>query len=182
METAIEWVYRKLGNKIISDTGESIEKVVGDLLGRKQAHLAVAESCTGGLIADLLTNVPGSSDYFVFSAVTYSNQLKMKILGVTARTLDRYGAVSEQTAKEMAHGVQQISGTTYGLSVSGIAGPGGATNDKPVGTVCIGLATADFVRGHRFNFTFNDRWRNKLIFATTALDLLRQEILGSPCR
>ena len=179
-EAAIQWVYRKLGNKIISDTGESIEKVVGDLLGRKQAHLAVAESCTGGLIADLLTNVPGSSDYFVFSAVTYSNQLKMKILGVTAQTLERYGAVSEQTAKEMAHGVQQISGTTYGLSVSGIAGPGGATNDKPVGTVCIGLASADFVRGHRFNYTFDDRWMNKYIFATTALDLLRQELLGIP--
>lgn len=180
MEAANQWIYRKLGNKIISDTGESIEKVVGDLLGRKQAHLAVAESCTGGLIADLLTNVPGSSDYFVFSAVTYSNQLKIKILGVTARTLDRYGAVSEQTAKEMAHGVQQISGTTYGLSVSGIAGPGGATHDKPVGTVCIGLASDDFVRGHRFNFTFDNRWMNKHIFATTALDLLRRELLGIP--
>ena len=181
-EAAIQWVYRKLGNKIISDTGESIEKVVGDLLGRKQALLAVAESCTGGLIADLLTNVPGSSDYFVFSAVTYSNQLKMKILGVTAQTLDRYGAVSEKTAKEMAHGVQQISGATYGLSVSGIAGPGGGTKDKPVGTVCIGLASADFVRGHRFNYTFDDRWMNKYIFATTALDLLRQELLGIPRR
>ena len=179
-EAAIQWVYRKLGNKIISDTGESIENVVGDLLGRRQALLAVAESCTGGLIADLLTNIPGSSDYFVFSAVTYSNQLKMKILGVTAQTLDRYGAVSEQTAKEMAHGVQQISGTTYGLSVSGIAGPGGGTKDKPVGTVCIGLASADFVRGHRFNYTFDDRWMNKYIFATTALNILRQELLGLP--
>ncbi|MGD8295422.1 MAG: nicotinamide-nucleotide amidohydrolase family protein, partial [Desulfobacterales bacterium] len=149
-----------------------------NLLVRKQAHLAVAESCTGGLIADLLTNVPGSSDYFVFSAVTYSNQLKMKILGVTAETLDRYGAVSEQTAKEMARGVQQISDSTYGLSVSGIAGPGGATNGKPVGTVCIGLASSDFVRGRRFCFNFNDRWMNKYIFATTALDLLRQELLG----
>ena len=102
MEAAIQWIYRKLGKKVISDAGESMEKVVGHLLGQKQAHLAVAESCTGGLIADLLTNVPGSSDYFVFSAVTYSNPLKMKILGVKARTLDRYGAVSEQTAKEMA--------------------------------------------------------------------------------
>ena len=180
MEAASQWIHRKLGNKIISDIGESIEKVVGDLLVRKQAHLAIAESCTGGLIADLLTNVPGSSDYFVFSAVTYSNQLKMKILGVTAETLDRYGAVSEQTAKEMARGVQQISDSTYGLSVSGIAGPGGATDGKPVGTVCIGLASSDFVRGHRFCFNFNDRWMNKYIFATTALDLLRQELLGIP--
>jgi nicotinamide-nucleotide amidase len=178
MKAASQWIHRKLGKMIISDIGESIEKVVGDLLGQKQAHLAIAESCTGGLIADLLTNVPGSSDYFVFSAVTYSNQLKMKILGVTAQTLDRYGAVSEQTAQEMARGVQQISDSTYGLSVSGIAGPGGATNGKPVGTVCIGLASSDFVRGRRFCFNFNDRWMNKYIFATTALDLLRQELLG----
>jgi nicotinamide-nucleotide amidase len=178
MKAASQWIHRKLGKMIISDIGESIEKVVGDLLGQKQAHLAIAESCTGGLIADLLTNVPGSSGYFVFSAVTYSNQLKMKILGVTAQTLDRYGAVSEQTAQEMARGVQQISDSTYGLSVSGIAGPGGATNGKPVGTVCIGLASSDFVRGRRFCFNFNDRWMNKYIFATTALDLLRQELLG----
>jgi nicotinamide-nucleotide amidase len=184
MEAAIRWVYQKLGDRIISDTGESMEKVVGDLLGRRQADLAIAESCTGGLIADLLTNVPGSSQYFVFSAVTYSNQLKKKILGVTARSLDRYGAVSEQTVEEMARGVQQISGTTYGLSVSGIAGPGGATPEKPVGTVCIGLATPDAVQGHRFNFTFGDRWMNKHIFAATALDLLRRELLGisQPCR
>jgi nicotinamide-nucleotide amidase len=178
LEAATRWVHRKLGDKVISDTGESMEKVVGTLLRQKNATLALAESCTGGLIADLLTNVPGSSDYFVFSAVTYSNQLKMKVLGVTARTLDRYGAVSEQTAKEMALGVQQVSGSTYGLSVSGIAGPGGATDDKPVGTVCIGLATADFVHGHRFNFTFDNRWMNKHLFATTALDLLRRELLG----
>jgi nicotinamide-nucleotide amidase len=155
-----------------------MQKVVGNLLRQKNAFLAVAESCTGGLIADLLTNVPGSSDYFVFSAVTYSNQLKMKILDVSARTLERYGAVSEQTAKEMARGVQRVCGATYGLSVSGIAGPGGATHDKPVGTVCIGLADAKTVHGYRFNFTFDNRWMNKHVFATTALDLLRRELLG----
>ena len=99
---------------------------------------------------------------------------------MTSQTLDRYGAVSEQTAKEMARGVQQVSGATYGLSVSGIAGPGGATNDKPVGTVCIGLATANFVQSHRFNFNFGNRWKNKHIFAITALDLLRRELLGIP--
>jgi len=178
LEEATRWVYRKLGDKVISDTGESTEKVVGNLLRQKNALVAVAESCTGGLIADLLTNVPGSSDYFVFSAVTYSNQLKMKILNVTARTLDRYGAVSEQTAEEMARGVQQVSGATYGLSVSGIAGPGGATDDKPVGTVCMGLADAESVQGYRFNFIFDNRWMNKHVFATTALDLLRRKLLG----
>lgn len=178
MEAATRWVRQKLGDRVISDTGESTERVVGDLLRQKKANLALAESCTGGLIADLLTNVPGSSEYFIFSAVTYSNELKMKILDVNARTLDLYGAVSEQTAKEMAQGVQQISSATYGLSVSGIAGPGGATADKPVGTVCIGLADAKSVHGYRFNFTFADRWMNKHVFATTALDLLRRELLG----
>jgi len=177
---ATQWVYRKLGDKVFSDSGESMEEVVGSLLRQRNALLAVAESCTGGLIADLLTNVPGSSDYFVFSAVTYSNQLKMKILDVNARTIDRYGAVSEQTAKEMARGVRQVSGATYGLSVSGIAGPGGATEDKPVGTVCIGLADADSVNGYRFNFTFDNRWMNKRVFATAALDLLRRQLLGIP--
>ena len=175
---AIEWICRKLGDTVISDTGESMQKVVGNLLRKKNASVAIAESCTGGLIADLLTNISGSSDYFVFSAVTYSNQLKMKILDVSARTLTRYGAVSEQTAKEMARGVQQVADATYGLSVSGIAGPGGATDDKPVGTVCIGLANAKSVHGYRFNFTFNNRWMNKHVFATSALDLLRRELLG----
>ncbi len=91
----------------------------------RQATLAVAESCTGGLIADLVTDVPGSSDYFVLSAVTYANQAKIKILGVASGILDRHGAVSEETAKEMARGVRRISGATYGLATSGIAGPGG---------------------------------------------------------
>ncbi len=178
METATRWIHRKLGDKVISDTGESTEKVVGDLLRQKNANLALAESCTGGLIADLLTNVPGSSDYFIFSAVTYSNELKIKILDVNARTLNRYGAVSEQTVKEMAQGVQRVSSATYGLSVSGIAGPGGATADKPVGTVCIGVADAKSVHGYRFNFNFANRWMNKQVFATAALDLLRRELLG----
>lgn len=180
LEAATQWVCRMLGNKVFSDAAESMPEVVGSLLRQRNAFLAIAESCTGGLIADLLTNVPGSSDYFVFSAVTYSNQLKMKILDVNARTIDRYGAVSEQTAKEMARGVQQISGATYGLSVSGIAGPGGATDDKPVGTVCIGLADANSVSGYRFNFSYDNRWMNKHVFATAALDLLRRQILGIP--
>lgn len=178
LEGAPRWTHRKLGDKMISDTGEALEKTVGNLLRQNAASLALAESCTGGLIADLLTNVPGSSDYFVFSAVTYSNRLKVKILDVKARTLNRYGAVSEQTAKEMAFGVQRVSDATYGLSVSGIAGPGGATEDKPVGTVCIGLASANFSHGYRFNFTCENRQMYKRTFATAALDLLRQELLG----
>lgn len=122
---AEDWVAQQLGSKIFSNTGESLEQAVGNLLRARNETLAVAESCTGGLIADLLTEVPGSSDYFKLSAVTYANSAKINILGVAVGTLDIHGAVSEETAQEMAQGVQRISGATYGLATSGIAGPGG---------------------------------------------------------
>ena len=102
----------------------------------------------------------------------------MKILDVAAKTLKTHGAVAEQTAKEMAVAAKRVSGATYGLSTSGIAGPGGASDAKPVGTVCIGLATPQSVTGRRFNFSFNDRRMNKHIFAATALELLRRELLS----
>ena len=140
-------------------------------------HIATAESCTGGLIANLLTDVPGRSQYFLFSAVTYSNPAKMKILKVQAQTLDRNGAVSQQTAGEMAHGARNSVDATYGLATSGIAGPGGGTDDKPVGTLCIGLATPSSVAGHRFYFSHANRRMNKHIFAVAALNLLRTELL-----
>ena len=176
---AEDWVAQQLGSKIFSNTGESLEQAVGNLLRARNETLAVAESCTGGLIADLLTEVPGSSDYFKLSAVTYANSAKINILGVAAGTLDIHGAVSEETAQEMAQGAQRISGATYGLATSGIAGPGGATDGKPVGTVCIGLATPDFVKGRRYHFTFGNRRMNKRIFAAVALELLRRELLAS---
>ncbi|MEJ2169869.1 MAG: nicotinamide-nucleotide amidohydrolase family protein [Desulfobacterales bacterium] len=179
VEDAVRWVRRRLGNHAFSDSGQSMEHVVGILLREKRATLAVAESCTGGLIANLLTDVPGSSDYFLFSAVTYANEAKMKILNVKAETLQRHGAVSEQTAGEMAWGAKQIVDATYGLATSGIAGPDGGTVDKPVGTVCIGLATPSSVTGQRFKFTHNSRKRNKRIFAAAALDMLRKELLNA---
>jgi PncC family amidohydrolase len=179
VEDAVQWVCRKLGDHAFSDTGRSMEQVVGMHLREKKATLAVAESCTGGLIANLLTDVPGSSDYFLLSAVTYANEAKMKILGVKAETLERYGAVSEQTAGEMARGAQNSVDATYGLATSGIAGPDGGTADKPVGTVCIGLATPLSVTGHKFKFTHNNRQMNKQIFAATALDILRKELMGA---
>lgn len=176
---AEDWVAQQLGSKIFSNTGESLEQAVGNLLRARNETLAVAESCTGGLIADLITEVPGSSDYFKLSAVTYANSAKINILGVAVGTLDIHGAVSEETAQEMAQGVQRISGATYGLATSGIAGPGGATDGKPVGMVCIGLATPDFVKGRRYHFTFGNRRMNKRIFAAAALELLRRELLAS---
>ena len=178
LNEAAHWIYGKLGEKIVSYDGASLEKTVGNLLRAKNATLAVAESCTGGLISSLVTDVSGSSDYFVFSAVTYANSAKMKILGVAAETLERHGAVSEETVKEMARGVKRISGAVYGLSTSGIAGPDGGTDEKPVGTVCIGLATPQSVSARRFNFNFNNRRMNKRIFSAAALELLRRELVG----
>ncbi len=177
LEKASTWISQKIGKRIVSISGSSMESVVGDLLCRKKATLAVAESCTGGLISHLLTNVPGSSDYFLFSGVTYSNEAKIRVLGISSSTLNRYGAVHEETAKEMAKGAQRISGATYGLSTTGIAGPDGGAENKPVGTVCIGLATPDTVLANRFHFSFFNRLMNKKIFAMTALDLLRKELL-----
>lgn len=169
------------GDEICSGTvvdGESMEAVVGGLLRRKKASLAIAESCTGGLLSHWITNVSGSSDYFLFSGVTYSNEAKIKVLGVLPETIERYGAVHEETAKEMAEGARRVSGADYGLATTGIAGPGGGTDEKPVGTVCIGLATPDVIKGYRFNFTSGNRSMNKKIFAMKALDLLRMELLS----
>jgi nicotinamide-nucleotide amidase len=177
LSRAEDWVTQQLGNKILSNAGESLEQVVGKLLRTRNETLAVAESCTGGLIADLITEVPGSSDYFKCSAVTYANSAKINVLGVASGTLDLHGAVSEETAGEMARGVQRISGASYGLATSGIAGPGGGTDDKPVGTVCIGLATLDSVSTRRYHFTLDNRRMNKRIFAAVALNFLRRELL-----
>jgi len=176
---AIGWIGRKMGSHVFSDTGQSMEQVVGKLLYEKNATLALAESCTGGLIANMLTDVPGSSEYFLLSAVTYANQAKINILNVSADSLARNGAVSEQTAAEMAHGAKKIVDATYGLATSGIAGPGGGSDDKPVGTVCFGLATPFSTTGYRLIFADHSRMANKRIFALAALDLLRKELLGA---
>jgi nicotinamide-nucleotide amidase len=178
LKKASQWVLGKLGENIFSMNGSSMEAVVGGLLAAKEATLAVAESCTGGLISHLLTNVPGSSGYFLFSGVTYSNEAKTKVLGVSNEVLQRYGAVHEETVKKMAQGARNVAGATYGLATSGIAGPDGGTDEKPVGTVCIGLATPHDVKGFRFVFPFNTRLMNKRIFTMKALDLLRRELQG----
>ncbi len=178
MAEAAESVLKLIGDKVFSLDGSPMETVVGRLLSGKKATLAVAESCTGGLISHMLTNVAGSSDYFLFSGVTYSNEAKEKVLGVSSDLLERYGAVHEKTAKEMAKGVRRIADSDYGISTSGIAGPDGGTDDKPVGTVCIGLATRRSAKGFRFFFPFNSRSRNKKIFAMKALDILRRELLS----
>jgi nicotinamide-nucleotide amidase len=172
-----KWAVERLRSQVISEDGESMEAVVGRLLVKRAATLALAESCTGGLMASWLTNVAGSSEYFLFSGVTYSNRAKMDVLSVNPDTLDTVGAVHEDTAREMAEGARRVAGATYGLSTSGIAGPDGGTEEKPVGTVCIGLAGPDGSCGKRFYFPFGKRLMNKKIFAMAALDMLRRELL-----
>lgn len=171
-----QFIEYKLGQKPVLTQDQTIEFAVGRHLMEKNATIAMAESCTGGLVAHRLTNVAGSSDFFLFSGVTYSNESKINLLGVLPETIEKYGAVHEETAKEMAIGARRIGQSTYGLSTSGIAGPAGGTPEKPVGTVCIGLASVTMAMGRRFYFPALDRLQNKEAFATAALKLLLKEI------
>ena len=180
LDEASAWAADKIGIAAYSLGGESMEEVVGRRLSERNATVALAESCTGGLIAHRLTNVSGSSDYFLFSAVTYSNEAKMRVLGVRKETLKTFGAVSEQTAGEMSEGARKISGAVFSLSTTGIAGPTGGSLSKPVGTVCIGLSSSEGTFTSRYVFSSVDRIRNKEIFAVTAMDLLRRKLEGLP--
>ena len=133
-------VRRLVGPYIFAPGDQNMEEVVGHLLLEKNLSISVAESCTGGLIGHRLTSVPGSSSYFHGGVVVYSNQSKADLLRVDPRTLETHGAVSERTVEEMARGVKDRIKTDLGLAVTGIAGPGGGTRQKPVGTVHVGLA------------------------------------------
>jgi nicotinamide-nucleotide amidase len=175
---AAVWARERLEDVLFSESGETMESAVGRILREKHASLAVAESCTGGLISHLLTEVPGSSDYFLFSAVTYANDAKIRVLGVSPRTLEQGGAVHADTVKEMADGVRRLACAEYGLATSGIAGPGGGSEGKPVGAVWIGLATPLATYAYRFQYNYGRRSMNKLMFAVKALDLLRRDMLG----
>jgi len=180
LDAATAWVTERVGKYVLSTEGEGLPRVVGRLLKERGATLAVAESCTGGRIANWLTDVPGSSDYFLFSGVSYANAAKVDILGVGSQILDAHGAVSEETAQEMAAGARKVARATYGISTTGVAGPSGGTKEKPVGTVCIGLATPDKTLGKQFFFPFGKRSMNKSIFAMMALEMLRRELLETP--
>jgi len=176
MERAGQWIASCLEKRIVSFQGLTMEEEVGRLLTACGATVAVAESCTGGLVADMLTNVAGSSDYFLLSAVTYANQAKIRVLGVDSKTIEKNGAVHEETARSMAEGARTAAGADYAIATSGVAGPGGGSEDKPVGMVCIGLAGPGFSRGKTCQFSFKDRKMNKKIFAVTALEQLRREL------
>ena len=177
LQAAAERIRPLLGAHIFSENQETMAEVVGQLMREKGASLALAESCTGGLISHLITSVSGSSDYFHFGAVTYDNISKVELIGVSSQTLERSGAVSEETALEMAQGVRETANATYGLATTGIAGPGGGTEDKPPGMVCIGLAGPQSAAARTFNFRFRSRSRNIQLFAMTGLDWLRRTLM-----
>jgi nicotinamide-nucleotide amidase len=179
LSEAVDWVAGQLGPNAFSLTERTMAEEVGELLNQNGATLGLAESCTGGLIADWLTNTAGSSDYFLFSAVTYANAAKVNVLGVSEETLARCGAVHEETARQMAEGARRTAGATYGLAVTGIAGPGGGSPEKPVGTVCMGLSDAGQVLTRKFTINFGQRSMNKRVFAMLALDFLRRRMLGT---
>ncbi|MBK9154076.1 MAG: competence/damage-inducible protein A [Chloracidobacterium sp.] len=171
-----ERIAEKLGLAVISTNGESIEEIVGRMLSERGETLAVAESCTGGLIGMRLTEVPGSSRYFVEGAITYSNDAKKSALGVPEAVLSDHGAVSAETAEAMARGIRERANAFYGISVTGIAGPDGGSAEKPIGTVFIGYS--DGVETHSVRFVFPGdrelvRWRS----SQAALDYLRRRLL-----
>jgi nicotinamide-nucleotide amidase len=178
VESAGSLIESELGPYIVTTEDKELEDVVVALLTAKQATLAIAESCTGGLLSNRMTDVPGSSLVFIEGNVTYSNEAKMRTLGVSAELLSTVGAVSKEVARAMAEGALQRSGATYALSTTGIAGPDGGTDQKPVGTVFIGLASQGFDTLVEKEFFPTDRPSFKRICTQHALEMLRRKILG----
>lgn len=168
----------ELGSRVFAEGDVSLASVVVDLLRESGATLASAESCTGGMISAEITSVPGASDVFVEGFVTYSNEAKARTISVSQGTLDAHGAVSAETAIEMAAGARQRAHSTHAVSVTGVAGPGGGTADKPVGTVFLGLASHAGA-SHRALNVPGDRERVRQRTTVAALNLLRLTLLGS---
>jgi len=162
---------------IFSSTGESMEQIVGYYLGMRQATLAVAESCTGGLVAERITSVPGSSRYFLGGAVVYDNSLKTELAGVPPLLIAEHGAVSSQVAAALAEGIRGKCKSTLGVGITGIAGPGGGTDDKPVGLVFHALADGNKTEVVERKF-LGDRDRIRQWASQQALDLVRRKLRG----
>lgn len=170
-------IRKRIGDDIYAEGETTIDTVVGEMLVNRNLTIATAESCTGGLLAGTLVNYPGISSVFMEGAVTYSNEAKMKRLGVKEETLERYGAVSEEIAREMAIGIARAASTDIGVSVTGVAGPGGGTEEKPVGLVYVGLYIKGEVKVKKLRM-FGDRQKIRNRTVVSALDWLRRELLN----
>jgi nicotinamide-nucleotide amidase len=178
LDVASSQVIERLGMDVYSRDGRSMEHVVGDLLVERNWRIGVAESCTGGLITSRLTDVPGSSRYVERGVVAYTNESKVALLGVALALIEEHGAVSEPVAIAMAEGIRMRAATNVGIGVTGIAGPGGGTPQKPVGTVAVAAVAADLLRSRVFRF-IGDREHVKFQASQAALDMVRRMLLAS---
>ena len=165
-----------IGKPVFATRGETMEQIVGGLLSRRGETVSVAESCTGGLIARRITEVPGSSEYFIEGAVTYSNEAKTRTLGVPPSLIEEHGAVSAECAEAMAKGMREYAGTDHAIAVTGIAGPGGGTEEKPVGTVFIGYSGAKGTKSVGLKLP-GDRYLIRWRTSQAALDYLRRQVM-----
>jgi nicotinamide-nucleotide amidase len=177
LQRAQDEATQRLRDYIFAYGEQTLEEIIAAALTEKKLTIAVAESCTGGLITNRLTDVSGSSVYLERSAVTYSNRAKVEMLGVGAEVIEKHGAVSEETAKLMAEGIRKAAGTDLGLSSTGIAGPTGGSKEKPTGTVYLALADGKQTICRHFAFRW-DRRRNKTIFSEAALIMLKDYLEG----
>ncbi len=165
-----------LGDYVFSTQGKPLEAVVGDLLRSRGMTLATAESCTGGMVASRITDVAGSSDYFKEGVVVYSNKAKIDLLGVPAELIETHGAVSEAVAEKMADSIRSRANAHLGLGITGIAGPGGGTESKPVGLVFIALADSEKCEARRFHFP-GDRFLIRHLAVQASLDMIRRRVM-----
>ena len=175
LDPVVEKICCLLGEDVYGVDVDSLEQVVGDGLRQRGLTLAVAESCTGGLLSGRITDVPGCSDYYLGGVCSYANEVKMKVLGVKKETLDTVGAVSPEVAEQMAEGVAKALGSDVGVGITGVAGPGGGTDEKPVGLVYISV----WYKGQHFTrkmHSATSRDRIRMQAASTALDMIRRNI------
>lgn len=175
IENELKGLHAILGDIIYSDKDDTLESAIGEILKATGKTLSTAESCTGGMISSLITSVPGSSEYFLGSVTSYANSVKKNVLGVPSKIIEEYGAVSSECVSAMAEGVRRLTGSDYSVATSGIAGPGGGSDQKPVGTVWIGVSS--HMGTETFSLRFNsDRKRNIERFSSSALHILLKKI------
>ena len=179
LEDLFDDLKTRVGEWLVTDEDISIQEALGKLLKSRRQTLATAESCTGGYIAQLITSIPGASAYFRGSVVAYDNEVKKKLLGVDAGILEKFGAVSEETVRALVSGAIQRLGTDFAVATSGIMGPDGGSEKKPVGTVWIAAGDRQEIISQKFWFRF-DRQRNTELAAANALNMVRRFILGRP--